>query len=88
MSPMPENNAPTSPTWQDRVSVDPAVCHGQACIAGTRILVTVVLDNLAAGRTPEEVVSDYPSLSLEDVRAAIAYAAELAHERLIPISGT
>ena len=85
---MPDNPAPISPTWQDRVSVDPAVCHGQACIAGTRILVTVVLDNLAAGRTPEEIVSDYLSLSLEDVRAAIAYAAELAHERVMPISGT
>ena len=85
---MTDNNAPISPSWQDRISVDPAVCHGQACIAGTRILVTVVLDNLAAGRTPEEVVSDYPSLSLGGVRAAIAYAAELAHERVMPISGT
>ena len=58
--------------WKERISVDPAVCHGQACIAGTRILVTVVLDNLAAGRTPEQVVGDYPALTLTDVRAAIA----------------
>ena len=86
MQPMAENRDATSTPWQERISVDPAVCHGQACIAGTRILVTVVLDNLATGRTPEEIVADYPSLSLEDVRAAIAYAAELAHERTIPIS--
>ena len=83
---MTENPDPTATPWQERISVDPAVCHGQACIAGTRILVTVVLDNLASGRTPEEVVADYPSLLLDDVRAAIAYAAELAHERTVPIS--
>jgi len=84
-----ENDRPTTSPWQERISVDPAVCHGQACIAGTRILVTVVLDNLAAGRTPEQIVSDYrPSLSPEGVRAAIAYAAELAHERVVPISSS
>ena len=87
MGTMTENDSPAPNTWQDRVTVDPAVCHGQACIAGTRILVTVVLDNLAVGRTPEEIIADYPSLSLEDVRAAIAYAAVLAHERVMPISG-
>ncbi len=76
----------TTPDWRDRISVDPNVCHGQACIAGTRVLVTVVLDNLAAGRTPEEILADYPSITVEDVRAAIAYAAELAHERTVPLS--
>ncbi len=72
--------------WRDRITVDPQVCHGQACIAGTRVLVTVLLDNLAAGRTPEQVAADYPALSIEDVRAAISYAAELAHERTVPLS--
>jgi len=76
------------PDWRDRITVDPNVCHGQACIAGTRVLVTVVLDNLAAGRTAEQIVTDYPSVSIEDVRAAIAYAAELAHERTLPISSS
>ena len=83
---MAENRDPTSTDWRQRISVDPAVCHGQACIAGTRILVTVVLDNLASGRTPEEIVADYAPITLDDVRAAIAYAVELAHERTVPIS--
>ncbi len=74
--------------WKQRISVDPRVCHGQACIAGTRILVTVVLDNLAAGRTTEQLVEDYPGLTPDDVRAAIAYAAELAHDRTMPLSGS
>jgi uncharacterized protein (DUF433 family) len=74
----------TQPTWRDRVTSDPSVCHGQACIGGTRIPISVILDNLAAGLTPEAVVSNYPSLCLEDVQAAIQYAAELARERLIP----
>ena len=68
--------------WQDYITVDPAVCHGRACITGTRVMVSVVLDNLAAGLTSEEIVHDYPSLRLEDVEAAIAYAAELGSEPL------
>ncbi len=78
----------TTPNWRHRISVDPNVCHGQACIAGTRVLVTVVLDNLAAGRAAEEILADYPSISIEDVRAAIAYAAELAHERTVHLSSS
>ncbi len=69
--------------WRERITVDPAVCHGKACIKGTRILVSVVLDNLAAGLTPEDIVRSYPSLSRQDVQAAISYAAELARERII-----
>jgi len=69
--------------WQERISVDPLVCHGKACIKGTRIMVSVVLDNLAAGVSPEEILTSYPSLSLQDVQAAIAYAAELARERIV-----
>ncbi len=71
--------------WQDYITVDPAVCHGQACITGTRIMVSVVLDNLAAGLTSGEILRSYPSLSQEAIQAAIAYAAELARERVIPI---
>lgn len=71
-------------SWRDRITSDPSICHGQACIRGTRIFVSVVLDNLAAKRTPEEIVADYPALKVEDVHAAIAYAAEIAHERLVP----
>ena len=75
----------TQTTWRDRVTSNASVCHGQACIRGTRISVSVVLDNLAAGLTPEAIVASYPSLRLEDVQAAIQYAAELARERLIPL---
>ena len=69
--------------WQDYVTVDPNVCHGRACIKGTRIMVSVVLDNLAAGFTADEITQSYPSLSREAVQAAIAYAAELGRERVV-----
>jgi uncharacterized protein (DUF433 family) len=69
--------------WQDYITVDPDVCHGRACIKGTRIMVSVVLDNLAAGLTSEEIVRSYPSLNHEAVQAAIAYAAELGRERVV-----
>ncbi len=70
-------------SWQDRITVDPNVCHGKACIKGTRVMVSVVLDNLAAGESVEEVVRGY-HLEREDVQAAMAYAAELARETVIP----
>ena len=78
--------------WRDYISVDPAVCHGRACIKGTRIMVSIILDNLAAGLTPEEILSSYPWLNREAVQAAKAYAAELArleenHERTTGSSG-
>ena len=69
--------------WKERITVDPAVCHGQACITGTRIMVSVVLDNLATGVNTEEILGSYPSLAEEDVQAAIAYAAELAREKTL-----
>lgn len=71
--------------WRDYISVDPNVCHGKACIKGTRVMVSVVLDNLADGISPEEIVRSYPSLTAEAVRAAIAYAAELARERVVAL---
>ena len=69
---------------RDRITSDPAVCHGQACISGTRIPVAVVLDNLAAGLSSEAILVEYPGLQADDIRAAIAYAADLASERLPP----
>ena len=72
--------------WRNRISIDPAVCHGKACIKGTRVMVSVVLDNLAAGQTPDQIVHLYPTLTREDVTAAIAYAAELARERVVATS--
>ena len=64
----------------DRISVDPQICHGKACIKGTRIIVTVILDNLAAGISSEEIIKSYPTLCPEDIQAAIYYGAELAKE--------
>ncbi len=71
--------------WRERVTVDPAVCRGQACIKGTRVMVAVVLDNLAAGLGTDDILRSYPSLTAEDVHDAMAYAADLARERLVPL---
>jgi len=71
--------------WRDRISVDPLVCHGRACVSGTRVLVSVVLDSLAAGVSPEEILRSYPSLKDKDIDACIAYAAELTRERIVPL---
>ena len=72
--------------WRARITTDPAVRHGKACIKGTRIMASVVLDNLAAGLSPDEILSLYPTLKRDDVTAAMAYAAELARERVVPSS--
>lgn len=70
----------------ERIVVDPKICHGKPCIKGTRIMVSVILDNLAAGLTTEEIVAEYPPLAWEDVRAAIAYAADLSRdEEVVPL---
>ena len=69
----------------DRISVDPSICHGKACIKGTRVMVSVILDNFAAGNSEEEILRSYPSLTRLDIQAALAYAAELTKERLIPV---
>ncbi len=71
--------------WRDHITVDPEICHGKACIAGTRVLVSTVLDNLAAGLDSEEITSSYPSVSRDAVRAAISYAAALANERVVSL---
>jgi uncharacterized protein (DUF433 family) len=63
-----------SADWQDYVTVDPNICHGQACITGTRIPVSAVLDNLAAGVSEQEILTSYPRLSREAIHACIAYA--------------
>ncbi len=76
----------TEVDWHDRISVDLQICHGKPCIKGTRILVSVILDNLAAGLTAEEIIDEYPPLTLEDVQAALVYASELTREEeLLPL---
>lgn len=72
--------------WRERITVDSQVCHGKACIRGTRIMVSVILDNLADEVSEVELLRSYPTLSHDDVKAAIAYAAELSRERLVPVT--
>lgn len=69
--------------WEEYITIDPNICHGKACIRGTRIMVSVILDNLAEGVSPAEIMKSYPTLPSEAIRAAIAYAAELSHERVL-----
>ncbi len=69
----------------DRISIDPNVCFGKPCIKGTRIWVSLILDFLAGGETTEEIIAAYPQLTAEDIRAAIAYGAEVARERVVPV---
>lgn len=66
--------------WQERITINPAVCHGKACIRGTRVMVSVILDNLAAGVPHVEIIRSYPVIQEADIQAALAYAAELARE--------
>ncbi len=68
---------------EDRISIDPNVCHGAACIKGIRVMVSVILDNLAAGESHEEIKRGY-EIAEEDIQAALRYAAELARDRLLP----
>ncbi len=65
-----------------RVSADPMVCGGKPCIRGTRIYIAIILDGLAEGLPPEQLMDHYPQLTLEDIHAALAYAAELARENV------
>ncbi len=69
----------------ERISIDPQVCFGKPCIRGTRIWVSLLLDQMAAGETPEDILRNYPQLTREDLLAAIAYGAEAARERIIPV---
>ena len=69
--------------WRQYIRVDPAIAHGQACINGTRILVSVVLDNLAAGASIEDLLESYPSVTREAIQASLAYAADLSRERVL-----
>jgi uncharacterized protein (DUF433 family) len=71
--------------WHDYITVDPLICHGKACIRGTRVMVSVVLDNLAAGLDPQEILRSYPSLTREAIQAALSYAADLARERVLAL---
>ncbi len=72
----------------DLIDVNPEICHGQACVKGTRIPVSVILDCVAAGMSERDIAEEYPTLTLEGIRAAAAYGAALAREEVLPLRGT
>ena len=72
--------------WQDHLVATPDTLHGWARFRGTRIPVSIVLDNVAAGITPDELYADYPTLPKEAIPAALAYAADLARDQIVPIT--
>lgn len=74
--------------WKEHITIDPELHHGDPCIIGTRIPVTMIIGSLADGMTPEEILEAYPQLSLIDIQAALAYAADvMRQELLLPFRG-
>ena len=71
--------------WRKRITIDPAVLHGKACIRDTRVLVSVVIDNVAVGVPRDEILRSYRALTEADIEAALAYAAELAREGAVDL---
>jgi uncharacterized protein (DUF433 family) len=71
--------------WRERVSVNPTVCHGRACVRGTRVLVSVIVDNVATGVPCEEILRNYVTLTDPDIDAALAYAADLTREDTVDL---
>lgn len=75
----------TRPELLQRISLDPEVCFGKACIKGTRIWVALVIENLSAGISETALLEMYPQITHDDISACLAYAAELTRERVIPV---
>jgi uncharacterized protein (DUF433 family) len=71
--------------WKSYITADPEIMHGAVCFRGTRIPVSVILDNLASGETASAILDEYPTLMPEHIPAAIGYAAELARERIVSV---
>ena len=71
--------------YMDRIIADANICHGKPCFRGTRVMVSIVLDSLAAGMTAEEILDEYPTLKPEDIRAALQYAAALSKYELVGV---
>jgi len=69
----------------ERISVNANICHGKACIKGTRVPVHIILELLAIGETVENILKAYPQITKEDVKECLLYAARLANEEIIPI---
>jgi uncharacterized protein (DUF433 family) len=72
-------------TFGDRISINPQICHGQACVKGTRIPVHQIVRMLANGDSVDDLLAEYPVLTREDIMACLDYAAGLAEEQVTPI---
>jgi len=72
--------------WQDHIVATPDTLHGWPWLRDTRIPVSIVLDNLAAGVTPEELFAEFPTLPKQAIPAALAYAADLARDSIVPVT--
>lgn len=70
-----------------RIFADPAICFGKPCIRGHRIWVSLILDLLASGWSFDEVLANYPGIEVDDIRACIAYGAEMSRERYVDVAG-
>ena len=68
----------------DRITFDPKIMTGKACIRGMRVPVSLIVNLVANGKTTEQIIEDYPYLEPEDIRQAVLYAAGLSQERVIP----
>ena len=71
--------------WKSRIAIDPNVCHGRPCIRGTRVWVSLIVDNLAGGAPVAEIMDAYPALTEDDIKAALSYAAEMVRERFVDL---
>ncbi len=69
--------------WKERILIDPNVHHGDPCIKGTRIPVSMIVGSLADGMSDEDILREYPQLSQDDIRAALEYAAEVLHQEIL-----
>ncbi len=70
--------------WQDRISIQPEICHGKACIKGTRVMVSVILANVAVGEPFDAIMRGY-HIEREDIQASLYFAAEMAQDRYVPL---
>jgi uncharacterized protein (DUF433 family) len=70
----------------NRISADPNICFGKPCVKGTRIWVSLILDFMANGMSPKEILAEYPQLSEDDIKACLAYGAEMSRERFVEVS--
>ena len=75
----------TSNSWKNHISINPEICHGRACIKGTRVMISVIIDNIAEGHTLDDIVENYPTITHDDIKAAIFYASAITREKVLPI---